>query len=82
MPTVCSKCKYVYRLHAKDGWWRWMCLQAKLQPGPNYVTGGVTDPYRLCRYVNDGDCEMYEEEKHQLVLQVGQDYLNDQPKGE
>lgn len=61
-----------------------MCLMARLPQSPNYVTGGVTDPYRLCRFVNDGDCEMYEEGPNEFNPRTVEEYLNEnsQPKGE
>jgi hypothetical protein len=64
MPTVCADCRHVYQLNSRDGWWRWMCIKAPLPQAPNHVTGGVLDPYRLCRYINDGSCEMFEKEDH------------------
>lgn len=62
MTTVCAKCGNLFVVNKNDPWWRWLCIKAPIQQQFNPVTGlTVADPpYRLCKLLNYGDCEMFE----------------------
>jgi hypothetical protein len=64
-PTLCCNCRKVQMGSIKDHWVKWMCTGAK-NFQINYMTGQLDPPYRLCRFINYGDCAMYEEGVNQL----------------
>jgi hypothetical protein len=60
-PTLCCACVNLVIVNKSDAWYRWQCFANRSEARPNYVTGGVEEPYKLCRYVNNGDCPDYTE---------------------
>lgn len=63
--TICATCIKLYIVNAKDHWTRWLCMAAPNRQ-INIVTGTIDPPYRLCRFVNNGNCPMYVEGVNQL----------------
>lgn len=61
MSAICAKCVSLHGDAKRDSWYRWMCVRVPLETVLNPVTGSMTEPYQLCRKINDGSCEMYEE---------------------
>lgn len=58
-PTLCKDCKWLVITNSKDHWVKWLCGAAKNYT-ISYMTGQLDPPLRFCRFVNFGDCEMYE----------------------
>lgn len=56
--THCATCRWLHD-HAKGQHWaRWLCLLVENHE-VNPVTGEL-EPYKLCRFINYGACEMWE----------------------
>ena len=72
--TFCVECKHLEYTGA-DVWYNYFCRASKLKQVVDPVTGNkkyetfnslgtrilVDNPYRFCRDVNDGHCQLFEE---------------------
>lgn len=58
--AICAYCRHLHDYAKRDGWYRWMCMLAPIEPTVNPVSGENTEPWRLCRNLNDGSCEQFE----------------------
>ena len=83
MPTICRDCEHLYVVNKNDRWYRWLCIRSPVTE-INFVSGTIDPPYKLCRFVNYGECAMFEADKHPAPKGSIERFYNDedQPKGE
>ena len=80
VPTICRDCEHLYVVNKNDRWYRWLCIRSPVTE-INFVSGTIDPPYKLCRFVNYGECAMFEPDKHPKPNTV-LEYLENQLRGD
>lgn len=59
MITICALCEGLHATAKGTHWAYWLCAYAPIEAQLNPVTGEMTEPFKRCRYINDGACELF-----------------------